>query len=100
MPKRRWQTDGKLWALAAWAAFVPLVFWDVRGDDGKGAWSLWEYVRLLWEGGYGNGELFTALLMQSVILAVPAVIIGWVVQALIVIIRRGSLSGEYPRLNT
>jgi hypothetical protein len=83
------QTNNRLWVLGAVSVFVALGFVDhLAGATWKGDNSLWHYFGLLFEEqeGHNTEGLLFVILFSSLLRAVPAVLVGWVLQALVVAI--------------
>jgi hypothetical protein len=78
------RTSYPLWALAAIILFIALGFVDPVAGAAKGDNSLWSYVGHLCDGGYNTEALLTAAAYRAVLQTVPAVLLGWVLQALLV----------------
>jgi hypothetical protein len=90
MARRRYHTDFRLWALASAGLFVAFGFVDPLGGVSKGSNSLWGAVRDLFRWGYAGspGDVLAGLVGLAMLPAMPAVALGWVVQAFVVIARR------------
>jgi hypothetical protein len=88
MALARFRTDNRLWALIAACAFVALGFVDPVAGAAKGDNSLWSWVGILVRGEYtcSTGELLAPIVLRAMIQAVPAALVGWVAQALIVVV--------------
>lgn len=82
------RTNYRVWALAAGCLFVALGFVDpVAGATWKGDNSFWAFVRILLRGDYfcSTTELLIVIMVRALVQAVPAVVLGWVLQAFVVI---------------
>lgn len=80
---RRHPTDKRLWAICALAVFVVFVFIDPKW--GKGNSSLWHHANTLFNGKWAStsdGVVTVAFLVVA--LAIPAIIIGWLLHAIAV----------------
>jgi hypothetical protein len=89
MNRRLWRTDYRLWALIAVPVFVGLGFVDhLAGATWKGDYSLWSIVSRLLRGDYfcSTSEMLAAILAFALARAVPAALVGWVAQALVVVV--------------
>jgi hypothetical protein len=89
-PKSQFRTNRRLWAVAAVCWFVALGFFELTGGYSKADTSLWgDNLRVLLTRDYlcPSFDLLFALGMQVVMCAVPALVLGWVTQAVVVIIR-------------
>src|SRR5262245_21311298 len=98
MAVHRWHTSYSLWLFATVAIFIGLAFVDPVAGAAKGENSLVAYVRMLADGHYYNTEaLLIGIGLRSAFQAIPAVLIGWLLQAIVVVttsaVRRG-MSGE------
>ena len=107
MAQERFRTDYRLWALLAGCVFIGLGFVDpVAGATWKGDNSLWAYVGILVSREYACST-DTALMLiglRALLHAVPAALVGWVAQALVVVgwssARSGPLASDgSPRGN-
>jgi hypothetical protein len=84
--KRALKTNKALWVAIALVLFVAFGFWNPSPDTKGGStyWTFWT--------GYLHSEHRADMIRQLVIwtgwLAIPAVAIGWVLQALIVAVIR------------
>lgn len=84
MAKRTWRTDRRLWALFALAIFVPLCFVNLLGNQTKGESSLWSYLLRLGNENSNVLALFAMIVVQGLLLAAPAMVVGWSLQAIAV----------------
>jgi hypothetical protein len=82
---KSWKTEYRLWAMFAAMIFVLLAFVDPLGGMDKGEHGVVAYGRLLLEGKYNNQALITAIVILSILQAIPALLVGWIIQAIIVI---------------
>jgi len=64
--------------------FIALGFIDHLAGMAKGDNSLWAYVSLLLEGRHNTGALLQAVACRSLLQAVAALLLGWVIQAIVV----------------
>ena len=92
MKMTRFQTDRRLWIFIAVAFFV--TFWCIPWMDVKGSCSpfdiLHELVSDLVHGSLPFDNLmsgFGGLAVLAVILCIPSVVLAWVIQCVVVIIR-------------
>jgi hypothetical protein len=84
MTRARFRTDYRLWTVAALCLFVALGFLDpLAGAWWKGDASLWHEVGSLVRGEYASG-VSGAL---PYLLLYAGLLIGWLVQAAVVIVR-------------
>jgi hypothetical protein len=86
----RFRTDRRLWAAVAACLFVALEFVDpLAGAWWKGDASFWHEVGALVRGEYASGlsGALPLLLPYAALLAVPALLLGWLAQAAVVILR-------------
>jgi len=85
MPRRRYKTVPRLWAISSVVAFVALGFIDPVTGMAKGDNNLWSKVLLLPTlNRHQLGEIVPPLFLYGGMLALTAAVLGWVVQALIV----------------
>src|SRR4051794_13984009 len=94
MPKTQFHTNYLLWLLAAGCVFIGLGFVDPFGGYDKADNSLWAVVAVIMSGDCsGTAECVRILLILAGLLVAPAVLLGWVTQALLVVawsaVRRG-----------
>jgi hypothetical protein len=81
---RRYRTDYRLWAVVSVPFFVALGFFNPTGEAGDT--SLWSHLRRLATGDHRNtGGLVVGIVVQSLILAVPASVAGWLIHAVAVL---------------
>jgi hypothetical protein len=87
MTRQPFRTDYRLWILAAGCVFVALGFVDPVAGAAKGDNSWWAYVGFLLRGDYScsTGEIIGAITFRGALQAVPSVLVGWVLQALVVV---------------
>jgi hypothetical protein len=98
MPGQRFRTDYRLWAFAAACLFLGLGFWDPIAGAGKGDESLWAHVAILVrrDSPGSKWEMAATVAYRAVLQAVPSDLVGWVLQAFVVVarsVRRGDPSG-------
>lgn len=89
------RTNYLFWAVATAGVFVVLGFVNpLAGATWKGEYSLWDHVGILLRGEHmgGAGAALVPVLFLSGVLAVPSLLVGWLVQAVFVVARapRGS----------
>ena len=84
MAKSRWKTDRLLWIVASCATFAVIGFLNPLAGTGRGDCSLWGLVR---DGMKSRmeGDSSFAIGIQSLFCAIPAIILGWPLQALAVV---------------
>jgi len=93
MALRKYGTNGWLWLVASLVLFVTAWLMPLPwGGEESSASYCWAMVSDLWgmRSGLRPGQLGDALLFVgffSLVFGVPALVIGWVVQCLIVILR-------------
>jgi hypothetical protein len=87
MAKTRFRTDHRLWATAAACVFLALGFVDPVAGVAKGDNSLWAYVARLVTGNYSCStlDIVVLILIRSALQVIPAALLGWVVQAVVVV---------------
>jgi MFS superfamily sulfate permease-like transporter len=95
----RLRTDHRLWAIVALGLFVALGFVDpLAGATWKGEHSFWYLVGTVvlgeWTSGLSGALLL--LLFYAGLLCVPSVLLGWVVQAVVVLIRATASGAIVP----
>jgi hypothetical protein len=83
------RTHRRLWALAAARVFAALGFVDVTAGVGKGDNRFWTNVaRLALHDYHGNSaEAVSIVALQALVLAAPGLLLGWALQAAIVLLR-------------
>jgi hypothetical protein len=85
MTGQRWHTNCWLWALTTGCVFITLAFvGPLAGATWNGEYSLFGYVRLLLKG-VNPDALIAMILFQSLFQLIPALLVGWVLQALVVV---------------
>jgi hypothetical protein len=83
------RTDYRIWAVASGCVFVALGFVDpLAGATWKGDNSLWAYLCMLMSGDYicSTTEMLVPIAFRALLQVAPAVALGWVLQAFIVIL--------------
>ena len=83
MAQLQFRTNSRLWLGASATLFVALGFVDHLAGVAKEDNSLWGQVMLSMTRA-GSADLLMAILIRSVLQAVLAVALGWVVQAVVV----------------
>lgn len=86
-------TNYLIWGITSGCIFLALGFVDpVAGATWKGDNSLWSYGGILVHGDYicSRAEILTHIAFLALLLAVPAALLGWVVQALVIVLGRFS----------
>ena len=84
------RTDYRLWTVAALGLFMALGFVDpLAGSTWKGESSFWHLVGTVVRGEWASGinGALPLLIFYVGLLCVPSVLLGWVVQAVVVLIR-------------
>ncbi|MFO0801552.1 MAG: hypothetical protein U0791_00320 [Gemmataceae bacterium] len=82
MPRSQFRTNQRLWAISSAIAFVALGFIDPVGGAAKGENSWWSKVFLLPSlNRHQLDEIVMPVLVYGVVLGLTAVVLGWVVQA-------------------
>jgi hypothetical protein len=95
----RLRTDHRLWAVAALDLFVALGFVDpLTGATWKGEHSFWYLVGTVVRGEWASGlsGALLSLLFYAGLLCVPSVLLGWVVQAVVVLVRTTARGAAAP----
>jgi hypothetical protein len=95
----RLRTDHRLWAVVALGLFVALGLVDpLAGTTWKGEHSFWFLVGTVVRGEWASGlsGALLLLLFYAGLLCVPSVFLGWVVQAVIVLIRATARGAAVP----
>jgi hypothetical protein len=87
-----YHTSRRGWAVAAGCVFVILSFVDPVVGVAKGDNTLWTYFRVLLSGQYAcsTTDAVSVVLMRAVFQLVPAMILGWVIQALFLVVKKSS----------
>jgi hypothetical protein len=97
-PPPRYRTDYRLWLAVGVCLFVALGFFNPTGLRGKGGGSLWDAVAVLVT--YHDRINFTEMLAPVAIYAAfqagAAALVGWAVQAVVVVIRSRSTAAMPP----
>ena len=98
MAKSRYRTNYLLWVAASGCLFVALGFVDPVAGVSKGDSSLWAVVNRFVRGAYycSTTDIVVGLLILAISRAIPAAILGWVMQAVVVIglgLRRSEQAG-------
>ena len=88
-PPARYRTDYHLWLGVAACVFVALGFFDPSGGMSKGSSSLWATVAVLVThyDRINTSEMLAAVACYSALLAGAAALVGWAVQAVMVVAR-------------
>ena|SRR6266568_3846069 len=84
MSALRWKTDRWLWAIAAAGLFIALGFVDPLAGKTKGEHDLWSYFALL-DGEHDTAGVLVVIMVRSLFQAVPALLLGWLIQAVAVV---------------
>ena len=86
---RQFRTNYPLWILATGCVFGALGFVDPTGGLAKGKYSFWDYIQDLVTGDYagGSADLFMKVMFCGLFLIGLAALVGWLLQALVVVIR-------------
>lgn len=82
------RTNYRVWVFAAGCLLMALGFVDpVAGATWKGDNSFWSHVGILLSRDYicSTADLLAVIMFRALMLAVPAVVFGWVLQAFVVI---------------
>jgi hypothetical protein len=88
MNQEPYRTNYWFWGIASGCIFLALGFVDpVAGATWKGDCSLWSHVGILIRGDYfcSSADIVAPIAFMALFLAVPAALLGWVLQALIVV---------------
>lgn len=85
-----YRTNNWLWGIASGCIFLALGFADPVSGAAKGDCSLWSHVGVLIRRDYfcSSAEILAHVAFLAMFLAVPAALLGWVVQALIIVLWR------------
>jgi hypothetical protein len=100
-----YRTNYWIWGIASGSIVLALGFVNPgAGVTWKGDSSLWSYVGVLVRGDYfcSLADILAPIAFMALFLAVPAALLGWVLQALIVVAWRSSRaapprSGDGPK---
>lgn len=85
MRRSQFRTNQRLWAISSAMAFVALGFIDPVGGVAKGENSWWSKVFLLPNlNRHQLDEIVPPVLVYGAVLGLTAVVLGWVVQAVLV----------------
>jgi hypothetical protein len=95
MARSAYRTNHLGWVLASACVFAALSFIDLFAGVAKGDCSLWGQLAVLFRGEYicDTTEVLGGVVLWTAILAVPAVLIGWLIQAVIVVAQARTSSG-------
>lgn len=83
-----YRTNYWIWGIVSGCIFLALGFVDpVAGATWKGDCSLWSHVGDLISGDYfcSPGDILAPIVFMALFLAIPAALLGWVLQAIIVV---------------
>lgn len=98
MAKVKYPTNPSQWAISSTVVFVVLGFIDPIAGVAKGENNWWSKVFLLPSLNRSQlGETVPPVLVYGAILALAAIVLGWVLQALIAV-RRGPSRSRYELL--
>lgn len=88
MNQMPYHTNYWIWKMASGGIFVALGFVDPLAEAWKGDNSLWHWVSILVRGDYicSPATILTPIAFLALFLAVPSILTGWVVQALVVVL--------------
>jgi hypothetical protein len=85
MHLRNLRTHKGLWVAASASVFILLGFVDFV-PEGKGGLQYWRWWAVLLSGNYPWERFVTPLTMMALMLAIPSLLLGWVMQALFVVV--------------
>lgn len=91
----RYRTNYRLWVITAGCLFALLGFVDPVAGVAKSNESFWSFAGTLLPGGYVSGELLASAVFRALLLAGPAVLAAWAVQAVIVVARSPRPGGSF-----
>jgi hypothetical protein len=89
MRRKPFRTDYRIWALATAGMFVPFWFLDrLASAAHKGDDAFWAHVGMLVRTDYffGTEAAVASAACQAIQMTVAAALVGWVIQALIVVL--------------
>jgi hypothetical protein len=83
--RQKFRSDWRLWWAASLVLFILGGFVNLLPDSIKGSDHFWGHVNRLLYGGhlYNTQELTTTVVFLGMLLAVPALLLGWLLQALL-----------------
>jgi hypothetical protein len=84
---KRFRTERRLWLVVSLAAYIGLGFVDFEDDDRTVEHTLWGAVRMLVTQKVDPEYVLPAIFGYGTMFLVPAVILGWLIQALTVMLR-------------
>jgi hypothetical protein len=89
MTQPRFQTNWSLWSVFSAAGFIALSFVNPIADVAKGNHTLWAYIVRFMTGDYAcsTSAILAPILMRSAFQFAAAALLGWVLQAVIVVLR-------------
>ena len=85
---KRFTTERRLWFWISVGLFVVPWFLPIVGDKG-GNVAAWHFWRVLFVYPSHFVETLVGLAMLSLVFGIPAIALGWVAQAVIVMFRKG-----------
>jgi hypothetical protein len=97
-PSPRYRTDSRLWLVVGVGVFVALGFFDPSGGYGKLDGSLWATVAVI-VAAYDRinvSGLLVPVAFYAAVLAGAAALVGWAVQAVVVVIRVRRTATDSP----
>jgi hypothetical protein len=89
MVQKRFPTNYRLWLIISACIFIVLGFVDLlAGANWKADYSLWADFNRFVQGAYScdTGDMLVILIFRGFLQAIPSIIIGWALQALIVVV--------------
>lgn len=99
MHRLPYRTNYALWAVVGIGVFVALGFVDPVGGASKGDLSYWNFfVQMMSQGNFQRDNGYVQLCIYNVLLGVPSALLGWVIQAAIVVL--GNVSRSEPNCET
>jgi hypothetical protein len=81
---KKYRTDCVLWSVFALGLFIALGFVNLI-PGGKDDCRWWSYVKAVCEGRRNGSTMVGIIVGQGLLLAVPAVVLGWLGQAIAVV---------------
>jgi len=84
---RQFKTNDRQWLIISCGLFIAFGFVDTTQGMGKDAIRLSELVAMLFTGNYPLSVMAFPIAMLALMGAVPSVVFGWVLQAIIGVLR-------------
>ncbi len=88
---KQFRTNERLWLIFSVCLFVAFGFVDITGGMSKGPVGLWYtisdfHTHMSWKD-HSRAEIILPIFALAVMCAIPAILFGWVLQALVGVVR-------------